>query len=535
MSKFISLTKVQLKDFFSKYRSSMNVGKNGFGKVLLVLLFVGFLLPASQLAMVFSDIFTQIGQPHLGITYMYIMSVLMIFISGIPFVVSIFFYAKDLKFLASLPISERTIIFSKLASVYVYLLAFAGLFFAPSLVIYGVQNGFTPSLVIFGLIALVLTPALPLAISALIILPAMRLVASSRRRNLYSILGGIAFVIFILLLQTFIVRQQTSPESFQQIFMQENGLLHFIGKRFPPSVWMTQMILGSLVDAVLFILLNVALFAILAATAKVFYKRALVSFNQESTVVSGGKIYFLQRSKHLQLVRRHIMIILKQPTFFLNTAMSIVVPVILFVVMILTGEASLSVLQAPELAPFVGLIYAAILCSPTLIANISATAITREGKAFWETKVFPISTEENIRARIHTTLFFCFLGSLLLGITALFLMPVTPLQILLAALVCVTVTLFFATVDITVNIMRPYLEWTNPTAAVKNNLNVIISLLLRVIVGGLLFLIFKTSAVDISDPVLIPLLLSGFFFVLYLGARYVVYHPFVKRFNQIQA
>lgn len=530
MTKLFSLTKVQLKDFLSKYQESLNTKNPFLGKILMVFLLILMFFPAIELSLSFYTAFAAIGQGQLIIAYLYIASVIMMLFTGVPFIVSTFFYSKDLKFLASLPISESTIIFAKLSSIYVYLLGIGAMIFAPGLVIYGIKTGITVSFLIFGLLAWLLTPIMPLLISALIILPLMRIISNSRRRNLLTIISGLLFVTIILLFQTFISHQEMRPELIQQMVLEPNGLLQFIGAKFPPSVWVTKMVTGSLVDALIFVALNLVLVAALRGLAKTFYHRAMMQYNMESST-GEGKLYYTSRSKGLQLLRRNVLIILKQPTFFLNTILSLVVPLLMFVIMLASGEVTLTMFKKPEFAPYVLLIYAAAISAPAVIANISSTAITREGRAFWETKVLPISAQDNIRYRVLTTMLFNFAGSIVVGIAALFFLPLTVQQFIIAVLICISLTLFLATADIAINILRPLLNWINPTAAVKNNMNVMISLGVRVVVGFVVYCLLKILPGMSLEHFMIILIVL--FTLLYTLSRFLVYGWFAKEFQKI--
>lgn len=531
MNKLISLTRLQFKDFLSKYQSSMNVKNNLLAKLLFLLLFAALLLPAFEMSQAIYKAFVQIDAPYLTITYIYIAAVMMMFFTGISFIVSTFFYSKDLKFLASLPVTESTIIFSKLSTVYIYLLGVSACILVPSLIVVGMNGALSVSFVLLGLLALLLTPILPLAIATLVILPMMRLVGNSRRRNLLSVVAGLLFFLLIIGFQLFIAKQETHPEMLTQLLMRPDGLLYFIGQKFPPSVWLTQMVQGSLQGSILFILLSAGSLLLLHALSRLFYRRALLEFNQESSPVKAGALYYKQRSKHVQLIRRHLLIIIKQPTFFLNTIMSIFLPVIMIAIFIISGEIPLEAFRSPELQFMAPFLFALIISTPAIIAGISATVISREGKAFWEMKVFPISSEENLRARVHSTLIATFTGSVLLGIMGLFLFNLSLLQLLLAVLLCISSTLFFATSDLIINILRPFLNWTNPTAAVKNNMNVVISLVTRIITIGLgvgIILLVGPLGTEIFLLIMIAL-----FTILYLISRHLLYHTFIRTFEKI--
>lgn len=533
MNNLIALTKIQIKDFLTKYQNSMGMKSNTIGKLLMILVTVLLFIPSVTFSQILYNAFAQAAHPELTITYMYVAATLFMFLTSIPFIVSIFFYSKDLKFLASLPVREDTLIFSKLSTVYIYLLGLSTILIVPSFVIYGINSGISFSLIFFGLLVLLISPLLPLLISAVVIIFFTRLISNSRRRNLFSIIAGLLLFGIIIGMQIAISKYQMQPENLQEIFTTQEGLLAYVGLRFPPSVWMTKMLFGSFKDTIMFLGINVLFFFILQQLAKVFYRRAMVAFNQGGVAVKSGKIYYQKRSIGVQLIRRHILIILKQPTFFLNTILSLLVPIIMFAMMLIMGETSMEMLISPEAAPFLLLIFVGIISTPAIIANLSATAITREGKAFWETKILPVSFRDNLKYRVATTLILDFAGSAVLLILSLFILPITLKTVILGSLFCITLTLFLATADIIVNVYRPLLNWSHPTAAVKNNFNVMISLGIRFVVGILGYLLFITFPIIDLGFENIVFGASIVFLLLYFLVRHYVYHYLPARFAKI--
>lgn len=531
MNKFMSLTKLQLKDFFSRYQSGLNLKKGILGKGLFIVVGLLLLFPAIQLSQSLYTPLAMVGYPQILVTLAYIGAVIAMLFAAIPFIMSIFFYSKDITFLSSLPIKESAIVLSKLSAIYIYLLGMSAFIFGPALAIYTINQEMNILLILLSLIAFIVSPILPLTIATLIILPIMRWVGGSKRRNLFSILGSILFLFFIVALQLILSRFQSDPERMQQLLAQPEGLLKAVGKPFPPSLWLTNMIQGSFVDMILFLGITIILVLLLQGLSKAIYRKAMMSFSQEGSVsIKEGSIYYKKRSVGLQLIRRNFFIITSNPTFFLNTFLNMLVPVLVFGISMFTGETSIEALNSPLLAPYRVLIFAGVLSSPAIISNISATAITREGKAFWETKVLPISLKDNLRYRVITTMILNLFGSLLLGIGSMFIMDLSAMDILLGIVVTISLTLFLATVDIVINIFRPMLNWTHPTAAVKNNMNVMISLALRVVIGFGIYGIFMV--VKAKNETMI-ILISGIFFLLYLLARHLVYKVFVKKFKEI--
>ncbi len=530
MNKVIALTKIQLKEFFSKYQSGMNIKNKELGKFLIVGLMLALLMPMYQISSLLYRSFYHAGYPELTVTYMYLSTAFIAFISSIPLIISVFFYAKDLKLLATLPISENVIIYSKLSTIYMYTLGLSTIMMGPS-IFFQIYYGGQLLSILTGIIALLITPIIPILVAMLMVIVMMRFFSNKGNKNILAIAGNIILLGFIVGIQLVMVRLQIRPEVIQEMMGREDGFLRLVGYRFPPSIWLTKMLQGSLLDTLLFLGLNVVLLVSLSIISRAFYRKALQAYNVEgSRGIGKGRLYYKKQSVGHQLVKRHIKIILHNPTFFLNTFLSLFVPVLMFGISFFTGEMTMDVFRQPALQPFVTIIYSGILATPAIIGNISATVISREGKAFWETLVLPITPQQNIRYRVLSTIVISLFGSLLLGATALLIIPVNPMQIFISAVLCIAVTLLLATADIIVNIKRPFLNWSNPTAAVKNNLNVMISLGLRVIYGGVLFLLIRILSLSMDATVM---LIAAVSLVSWFIVRSMLYGKFTKEFTNI--
>lgn len=530
MNKFIALTKIQIKDFLSKYTQSANV-KNKWLSLIIILIPVLLIIPAFQIVKRVNEVFLVINQGELTITYMYIGTVMMMFFACIPFIISVFFYSKDLKFLATLPVKADFIVFSKLAAVYIYLFMIGAFFLGTSIIVYILGTGIDIYVIFTGIMAVFMAPILPMILATLIIIPFMSFVGGSKKRNILAIAGNIMLLTGIIFIQLLIAKMEMSPETLNQMLLQEDGILRLIGRSFPPSIWLTKMITGSLIDAALFILLNAGFFYLLKIIARHVYMKGLLAFNEEgSGIKSRGRIYYKKRSKGLQLIKRHIGIILGTPVFLLNSVLIMFLPIIMFFMLSFTGELSNEILSSPYFSSYIVYIYAGIITTPAIVGSLSATVISREGKSFWETRVMPISGKDNIRYRVYSTLIITFFASILLGITAGVYLNINIETALNAFVFCIAATLFLSTVDIFINIERPSLNWLSPTAAVKNNLNVILSLVIRAIVIGGFYLLYRGISDKLSNVILF---FSFILFILYIISSYILYKFYPKKFEEI--
>lgn len=532
MNKLIALTRIQLKDFFSKYTQQMNIKNKWLGK-LMILLPIVILLPLIQMIKVIYDSFLMIGKPELVITYIYVGGTLMGFFMAIPLIVSIFFYAKDLSLIATLPVKKDTVVFAKLATVYVYLMGMSALIFGPAVYFYAFGEGLMVMRLIMGLLAMLMLPVFPMIFATLLIMPFMGFVGGKSKRNLMIIIGNVLFIVVIIGFQMVVSRAAMEPSNLMSILAQEDGLMHMLGQSFPPSIWLTKMVRGSLINTLWFLLMNLVFVLLLKFSSNRLYSNALIKYNQQSTqTVKNGKANYSQRSKKTLLIKRHLGIIIHNPTFLLNTVMTMFIPVLLFVIYTATGIMDLETLQNPMLEPYALYIFIGIIVSPSIMGSLSATAITREGGAFWETRALPITARDNISARILTTIILNIVATGALAALTFWILPLNPLDIILALLVSLVAIVLLATLDLFINISRPFIHWTNPTAAVKNNMNIMISLASRILLGGAFYLVYLLIG-DLS-PQLIVGIYGGIMAVLYVISRQIMYGKFTQKFVEME-
>ncbi|MGM0411186.1 MAG: putative ABC transporter permease subunit [Bacillota bacterium] len=532
MNKFLSLVKIEIKDFLGKTISGLNLKNKSLAKLLILLLPIAISMPIYNLSLTMFISFAQIGSGELVITMTYIGAVMLMFFLGIPFIVSIFFYSRDIQFLAALPFKEREIVFAKLSTVYLYLLLIAVIIMGPALIVYGGNMAFSIFYIIKSIFILLLTPLLPMLISAVFVMLMSSILIKSNYKNLFTILSNFILIAAIIALQLVANRYVSNPEYIREIILSGEGLLNVLGMRFPPSIWLTKIFLNSFKDSFYFLALNIALLFILAFLSKLFYRKAILTLAQGAQ--ASGDISFKKQGKKIQLIKRHLLIIIKEPTFLMNTIFTLFIPLILFVVMSVSGDISKELLNSPQMAAYNPLIFILIIISPVVVSNISATVITREGKTFWQTKVLPISHKENIKSRVMISLLLSFLAAILMGIFALYLLNITLKSIFISYLFAISAILFFTIVDIIINIYRPFLNWTNATAAVKNNLNVMIALAIRAIVAGIIYIIYNLSGDFFLENLnLVIMIATAIFFAFYLFLRHLLYTKFIEKFKKI--
>lgn len=529
----IALTRLLLKDLASRYTQQLNIKSPWLGR-LIVFLPLLLLLPVFQLADMLYKLFESIGKPELSMTYMLVAVVPLLVLTAIPMMISLFFFSKDLGLLSSLPMTTRAILLAKSAVIYTYLLAMGLFILGPSLGIYTIVDAFKPLTLVVGLVAIFLVPIFPMAIAALLLMPLMRVIGKAKKRGLWLMVGNVVLLAIILGIQVFTVRLQVGQSDPLELLMAEDGLLTMIGQRFWPSVWFTKLLTGDYLVGGLFILSAMVVALLGHVFMQWLYQGAMIAYNE---VGSGSqdlqaKYSVAKQSVLWRLTFRHIGIVLHNPTFALQIGLSMFVPILVGGITLLTGEFNLDMLKSKEISPFIPYIYTGILVSPALMGTLSATVITREGKTFWQTLVLPISHHLNLQTRILSGDLMCLAASLVLGIFGLVLLPIEALDALAAAAFAVVLTHTLNAIDLYINVQRPLLNWTHPTAAVKNNLNIMLALLLRGGLGVLFY--YGVMQVSLGSFQFKLYIASGGLVLIYLIQQLIFYPRLIKDFKLME-
>lgn len=499
MNNFKALTKVELKNYWRMMSANMGLGKRKWlASTAIIWVLFAFGIMATQLAYAMFQGFAQSGYPELSFTIIYLMASLMVMFLSFSALINLFYYSKNTGFLLTLPITENTIILSRLSVQYIYSLVMTSVLVIPSLLIYFINTGWTIMGILGGIVAILLAPVAPLLIATLLVMLLMNTIGRSINRRVMSVIINFAVIGIIIGTQAIVARQSIANDFIVNLMLSNNGLLYYLGLRFPPVVWATQMITGSVLSLGLFLILNIVLIAIVNQVTRPLVRNTLRNYNQAEAKARKHKANYEGRSIVGALIRRNLLIIVKTPAFMMNALLLILLPFIMVGVNMLTGAAAMQEWQGliaklaePNLQPLIALIIAAVLIMPALMGTFSATVITREGKYLWQTKVAPISAKDDIKARIISCGIIVFIGMIVLVPVSIWILPLSIADLVWAFLIAIPAVYGMLVIDIVIDINRPILNWVSPTQAIKNNMNIMFGLAWRLLVGLAVFFVLK--------------------------------------------
>ncbi len=518
MKAFLALLSVQLRTRYglSTLRVSMREKKGRIkriGMALLITVSVLYLLALYVLMSYGVFIATkQMGVPELSITIAALLCGLLVLFFGIFYILSSLFFSKDTEFLSSLPVKQGTVFLSKFVLVLIHEYPFVLAIMLPPMVIFGVFMGMGPVYWLLALLVLLLVPVIPLALSALLSTALMGLVGRIRRRELFATVGGILlFALFFIGNNMLVARiPSDNPEEFLlQIMQNTRVLVELAGSGYPPAVWITRILSaapGAAALNFLFLLLTSAgglLLALLLAS-RVYQTGAQAqletSKGRKTKARAAGAL-----PPALSIFINEWRVLLRTPIYALNGLAGILVAPLILAMPLFGGSLATDpdIVKLMELVAdarqsgVMMLVVAGILSLMGLMNPAVSTAISREGRGIWQLKMLPLTGRTMMWGKLLCGYSISVLTVVPAALVGAFAFGIDAWSIVMVLLLSLVASYLTSALGLFTDIMNPRLEWDNPQQAIKQNMNVLLSMLLGlvllVILGGISYLLLLLS------------------------------------------
>ncbi len=507
MHKFFSLLKLQINAQYglSYARYSLKNDKKALWKGLglgLVLLFALVEIVGLYAFLMFQlyKTATAIATPEIVLTMAAVISGLVVLIFGIFYILSTLFLAKDTEFLASLPIPQGSVFVSKFMLVLLGEYPFAFFLMLPPVIIYGVGTG---QGVLYYLIAIICTlfiPLVPLVISAVLSLLLMNIVSRSRRRDLITIIGSIILMVVIIGGQNYLMsRIPENDKDFMMTLLQSsNTLIEFMGRAFPPSVWVTKALsaggLDSALNLLYLIITSLAAFGLVYFLASFIYQKGAVAQLETQSKPGKTKLTYGASSHVMAIFKNEWRIVLRTPIYALNSLVVVILAPLMMMMPMFGGNFAndpdmkflFDLIQSGESQADLLLIVAGIITALSLINPAVSSTFSREGKNFWVLKNIPVKPEIQIYGKLLAGYSISFGAAVLGAVMAMLSFKISPVLTLMIIVLCALALIPISAISLYIDFKRPKLSWNNPQEAIKQNMNVVFGML----IGFLMISIF---------------------------------------------
>ena len=465
------------------------------------------------------DILEQMGQKPMFLLSGFLASQVMIFVFGLLYVMSKYYFSNDLSHLVPLPIKPSYILGSKFVTLMIseYLTSLP--IILPFIYIYGTKGGEGLLYWIYSFLLVITLPIIPLVLSSILIMIFMKYTNVGAKKDLMRIVGASLFIVVMIYIQMKIqsIAQKAllQGDDFLLNIVNDSSLLvKKLGLGFPPSQWGALSLSNSsnivgLINLLAFIGVGVISFFIMIFLSEGLFFGGLIGNIEVSASKgkSGKKLSLKDTAKetkpYIALARKEIIMLFKTPVYLMNAVGGvIVVPILLVMTSMTGGDESLgSFLKLIESKPdFVSLVGIGFIVVLGMLNSIGPTTFSREGKNFWIQRTLPIKAEDQIIGRVLSSLAVQVLGIIALLGSSAFIIKIDISTIILIATLGLLGSIPMTQIGMVIDIIRPYLTWDNPQRAMKQNLNVLIAMGLGTLyAGGIGYLVVKImNKVDIN-------------------------------------
>lgn len=439
---------------------------------------------------------------------------LLILLFGIYYVISAFYFSRDLEMLIPLPLRPYEVMLSKFAVIVIneYLTVMAVVL--PVVITFGVLAKGGAGYWVNAVLVYAALPIIPLAIVSVLVVAMMRFINVSRKKDILILAGSILLIVASLALQVGLRRSQgqgpnASAQAVTAFFTSPDSLLNRFGSKFPPSIWAAKAVAGGfsgkgLANLALLLGTSLALFAVIIVLAEKLFYRGLVGLSETT-----GKKRRLTRDEMSRRVSsgrragaavfgREWRIMNRTPIFLLNGVLVVVIVPVIFVLMATMGsgkggggggsDLSAMLKTMTSANPLYAILAAALFM--TICGSLNGTSsstFSREGAQFWLSRVIPVAPREQAAAKFLHSYLIAMLGVVTASVVAAIVLHLRAVHLAAAAGLALVAGVLLTAVGMIIDLARPLLDWTNPQKAIKQNLNVLLAMLADI---GLLTALF---------------------------------------------
>lgn len=447
-----------------------------------------------------------IGQPMLLPALTLFIAMAMTLVFGLFTVISSLYFGKDVVWKAYLPISSTTVMAAKWTEIYLGEIVLNTAIVAPAAILYGMHIQGEVLYYLRALMVLLATPLIPMMVTTVLSTLLVRISGLFRHRESLLMAGSVLVVVVVVGLEMMILPslpEDTDAMYFVGLLLSNEGLVKLLLSAFPPLMWAAQGLAGQNLQALMFIGLSLAAAAVAIAVIGPHYLTLCLQQSEQGTKrrkMTLRRDAWKTQSPLMALVQREWRELIRTPIYAFNAFSGVVMVPIMIIAMGMglssasEGEMNIAMMLDEVLQLFSGtdfmLILTALLSFACFMNPAAGTAVSREGGRLSISRMIPVKPSQQINAKLLVGLFINLTAQLvsvlLLGFVlnqhAVWLVPAMAL----ATLFSYTTTAATLTIDT----IKPQLKWENENQAMKQNLNMIFSMLLNLVLFALPIVVF---------------------------------------------
>jgi ABC-2 type transport system permease protein len=448
----------------------------------------------------------SIDQQGVMLSVGFTISAFIIFFFGIFYVLNTFYFSNDVESLLPLPLRPSEILGAKFIVTVIYEYLTELIFILPILIVYGMKSNASIIYWIYSGAIFLILPIIPLVLSSLIIMPVMRFTSIAKNKDRFRFVSSLVALALGLGINFGIQRfavQTIDPGQLQNLFIQgNNSLVGTVSRLFPSSKFAVESLLNSsnlsgVINILLFLCLSLLAFVLFQYLGGLLYFKGVRGVSESSSKRKKLTKEELNRNTTKNSVLKtytlkELRLLFRTPTYFLNCIlMNFLYPLFLIFPFLAQSNGSESLGQLGKymtdksISGYILVIAFGAIVFMSSSNGITSTSISREGQYIYINKYLPVSFSDQIMAKVLSGVSMGIVGMFSLLIAAIVLFKIQIFMIFGVMLTGFAAILFTSFTGILIDLYNPKLNWDTEQKAVKQNLNVIFTLLICSAIGGL--------------------------------------------------
>ena len=472
-----SLLRVRFAELFrggTRGRSGSTKKTGGAGKIVLFAILMLY-VAASVFLMMFGTFFTMMptlaaaNAQWLVFAVAAIASCALSLLLDTPMAQAQLYEAHDNEMLLSLPIPPRTILFSRMLSMYLFSLIYAAMFYIPAFVVCALYMPVTVLRVVGFVLAMLFGQLVPLALSCLL----GRFFAYLKRK--FQKAQIITAVVLGLLMCVYFYFCGNLSNIMQTLTQNAAPIAASIRQNLPPFYFFGLASLGDPLALLGTLLVCSAVFAaVYAYLSRTFLRTAIPTGNRGKKQADRAEA---PRPVMGALVLREARHFTSSSMVMMNAGLGLLMQLAAGVFLILRGKAFLA-----EFSEFVGgdmLCALGVVCLCLLCCTdvISGTSVSMERNNIWILQSLPVSASKVLFAKALSHFFICAPFAVVSSVLFAIALSANAVQTAFLIVLPLLMTAFCALFGVRMNLLFPRLDFVSDVAVVKRSGSVICTML----------------------------------------------------------
>lgn len=447
------------------------------------------------------------------------------FVFALGAIINKIYLNKDNELLMVLPVSVNQVFISKILVLYVSEVIYNSIITIPIFISIGLYAAYSFWFYIGLLLFVLILPILPIATALLISIPAMYIYQFFKKHFVLAIITSVLSILVAFYLYMQFITNITGAFNITEKQIENVLRINKFVKSFGSSIPLFYHLAISMISLshtftiILYLAISLFLLIITMVIIKPFYlKVAVVALENKIDYNVKPKKYVEQNSM-LAMITKEIKLIFRSPSYvFQYFLFTLLMPIIVLaydklLITITVNQVGQSLILGAHMLAF---------CAMAIMSNIiSSSAISKEGGAFYISKVAPVSYYKQALAKVIFNAIFTISSIIVTTLLVLFFVELKFWEVITASIIIIFVSLGHIMMCFDIDLRNPTLDWYDTSEITTISKNTTKGILLGLIIPLFMFFVILYFSIY---PVYISLIFLLIFSIAFFCIRaYLLY------------